>query len=308
MSKIMVTGGAGFIGSHIVDRYINEGNEVIIIDDLSTGKKENINPQARFHHIDIRDKGMEAIFEKERPEIVNHHAAQMDVRRSTENPAFDADVNIIGTINLLENSVKYGVKKFIFASSGGAIYGEQKDFPAGEEHQQFPLSPYGVSKLAGEKYIHYYSKNFGLRYISLRYSNVYGPRQNPEGEAGVVAIFIGRLLKGKEPVINGDGEQTRDYVYVDDVVEANISATRSETEGSFNIGTGIETSVNKILSNLIDITKVDIKGMHGPPKKGEQRISVLDCSKAIKSLGWKPKVTLEDGLRRTVLYFKKTSQ
>lgn len=308
MSKIMVTGGAGFIGSHIVDRYINEGNEVIIIDDLSTGKKENINPQARFHHIDIRDKGMEAIFEKERPEIVNHHAAQMDVRRSTENPAFDADVNIIGTINLLENSVKYGVKRFIFASSGGAIYGEQKDFPAGEEHQQFPLSPYGVSKLAGEKYIHYYSKNFGLRYISLRYSNVYGPRQNPEGEAGVVAIFIGRLLKGKEPVINGDGEQTRDYVYVDDVVEANISATRSETEGSFNIGTGIETSVNKILSNLIDITKVDIKGMHGPPKKGEQRISVLDCSKAIKSLGWKPKVTLEDGLRRTVLYFKKTSQ
>lgn len=304
----MVTGGAGFIGSHIVDRYINEGNEVIIIDDLSTGKKENINPQARFHHIDIRDKGMEAIFEKERPEIVNHHAAQMDVRRSTENPAFDADVNIIGTINLLENSVKYGVKRFIFASSGGAIYGEQKDFPAGEEHQQFPLSPYGVSKLAGEKYIHYYSKNFGLRYISLRYSNVYGPRQNPEGEAGVVAIFIGRLLKGKEPVINGDGEQTRDYVYVDDVVEANISATRSETEGSFNIGTGIETSVNKILSNLIDITKVDIKGMHGPPKKGEQRISVLDCSKAIKSLGWKPKVTLEDGLRRTVLYFKKTSQ
>lgn len=308
MSKIMVTGGAGFIGSHIVDRYINEGNEVIIIDDLSTGKKENINPQARFHHIDIRDKGMEAIFEKERPEIVNHHAAQMDVRRSTENPAFDADVNIIGTINLLENSVKYGVKRFIFASSGGAIYGEQKDFPAGEEHQQFPLSPYGVSKLAGEKYIHYYSKNFGLRYISLRYSNVYGPRQNPEGEAGVVAIFIGRLLKGKEPVINGDGEQTRDYVYVDDVVEANISATRSETEGSFNIGTGIETSVNKILSNLIDITKVDIKGIHGPPKKGEQRISVLDCSKAIKSLGWKPKVTLEDGLRRTVLYFKKTSQ
>lgn len=304
----MVTGGAGFIGSHIVDRYINEGNEVIIIDDLSTGKKENINPQARFHHIDIRDKGMEAIFEKERPEIVNHHAAQMDVRRSTENPAFDADVNIIGTINLLENSVKYGVKRFIFASSGGAIYGEQKDFPAGEEHQQFPLSPYGVSKLAGEKYIHYYSKNFGLRYISLRYSNVYGPRQNPEGEAGVVAIFIGRLLKGKEPVINGDGEQTRDYVYVDNVVEANISATRSETEGSFNIGTGIETSVNKILSNLIDITKVDIKGIHGPPKKGEQRISVLDCSKAIKSLGWKPKVTLEDGLRRTVLYFKKTSQ
>lgn len=306
--RILVTGGAGFIGSHIVDRYINEGNEVIIIDDLSTGKKENINPQARFHHIDIRDKGMEAIFEKERPEIVNHHAAQMDVRRSTENPAFDADVNIIGTINLLENSVKYGVKRFIFASSGGAIYGEQKDFPAGEEHQQFPLSPYGVSKLAGEKYIHYYSKNFGLRYIALRYSNVYGPRQNPEGEAGVVAIFIGRLLKGKEPVINGDGEQTRDYVYVDDVVEANISATRSETEGSFNIGTGIETSVNKILSNLIDITKVDIKGIHGPPKKGEQRISVLDCSKAIKSLGWKPKVTLEDGLRRTVLYFKKTSQ
>ncbi|MBI5198902.1 MAG: SDR family oxidoreductase [Nitrospirae bacterium] len=304
MSKVIVTGGAGFIGSHIVNRYINEGHEVIVIDDLSTGKKENINPRARFHHIDIRDKGMEAIFEKEMPEIVNHHAAQMDVRRSTENPAFDADINIIGTINLLENSVKYGVKRFIFASSGGAIYGEQKDFPAGEEHQQFPLSPYGVSKLAGEKYIHYYSKNFGLRYISLRYSNVYGPRQNPEGEAGVVAIFIGRLLKGKEPVINGDGEQTRDYVYVDDVVHANVRATIGDSDGFLNIGTGIETSVNTLLKKLIEVTGTDIKGIHGPPKKGEQRRSVIDCGRAKRLLGWEPEISLEQGLSKTVDYFR----
>lgn len=306
MSKIVVTGGAGFIGSHVVERYIEDGHEVIIIDNLSTGKKENLNPRARFYNIDIRDKGILKIFEEERPEVVNHHAAQMDVRISTENPIFDAEVNILGTINLLENSVRFGVKRFIFASSGGAIYGEQKDFPAGEDHPNFPLSPYGVSKLAGEKYLHYYSETFGLKYISLRYSNVYGPRQNPEGEAGVVAIFIGRILKGKEPVVNGDGEQTRDYIYVDDVVEANIRATLVEAEGPFNIGTGIETSVNTILRKLIDISEVDIRGIHGPPKKGEQRRSVLDCTKVKRLLRWEPEITLQEGLRRTVLYFRTT--
>jgi len=305
MSKIIVTGGAGFIGSHIVDRYIREGHEVVVIDDLSTGKKENINPRARFYNIDIRDNRIRDIFEKERPEIINHHAAQMDVRRSTEDPFFDAEVNILGTINLLENSIRYGVKRFIFASSGGAVYGEQVDFPAKEDHPNLPLSPYGVSKLAGEKYIYYYSANFGLEYVSLRYSNVYGPRQNPEGEAGVVAIFIGRLLSGKEPVINGDGEQTRDYVYVDDVVEANIRAILSDAGGEFNIGTGIETTVNTILTRLIDITRIDIKGIHGPPKRGEQRRSVLDYNRARGLLGWEPKVTLDEGLRRTVLYFRK---
>lgn len=307
MAKILVTGGAGFIGSHIVDRYIKEGHEVVVIDNLSTGKKENINPQARFYRIDIRDREILNIFEQERPDVVSHHAAQMDVRRSTEKPVFDAEVNILGTINLLENSVKSGAKKFIFASSGGAIYGEQMEFPATEDHHELPLSPYGVSKLAGEKYLHYYSENFGLKYTSLRYSNVYGPRQNPEGEAGVVAIFIGRLLKRKEPVINGDGEQTRDYIYVDDIVEANIRATTGETEGPFNIGTGIETSVNTILRHLTDIAGMNIQGTHGPPKKGEQRRSVIDCSKAIRLLAWKPEVTLEEGLRRTVHYFKTVS-
>jgi UDP-glucose 4-epimerase len=302
--KIAVTGGAGFIGSHVVDRYIEAGHEVIVIDNLSTGKKENINPRARFYHSDIRDEGIEAIFRKERPEIVNHHAAQMDVRKSTEDPLFDAEVNILGTINLLENAVRFGVKRFIFASSGGAIYGEQTEFPAGEDHLNLPLSPYGVSKLAGEKYLHYYSETFGLKYISLRYSNVYGPKQNPDGEAGVVAIFIGRLLKGKEPVVNGDGEQTRDYVYVDDVVEANIRATLGEAEGLFNIGTGIETSVNILLNRLIDIAKVNIRGINGPPRKGEQRRSVLGCEKAVRILGWEPKTTLEEGLHRTVLYFR----
>lgn len=302
--KIIVTGGAGFIGSHVVDRYINDGYEVIVIDNLSTGKKENINPHARFYNIDIRDKEIEAIFKKERPEIVNHHAAQMDVRLSTEDPIFDAEVNIIGTINLLENSVRYGIKRFIFASSGGAIYGEQRYFPAKEDHPNLPLSPYGASKLAGEKYLHYYSETFGLKYISLRYSNVYGPRQNPEGEAGVVAIFIGKLLKGEEPIINGDGEQTRDYIYVDDVVEANIKATLKEAKGPFNIGTGIETSVNKILKNLIDIMATNAKGIHGPPKKGEQRRSVLDCSEAVRLLGWSPQIRLEEGIRRTVSYFR----
>lgn len=306
MPKIIITGGAGFIGSHVVDKYIEYGHEVVVIDNLSTGKEENINPRARFYNIDIRDREIETIFKKERPEIVNHHAAQMDVRRSTENPVFDAEVNILGTINLLENSIKYGVKRFIFASSGGAVYGEQRDFPAKEDHPNFPLSPYGISKLAGEKYLHYYSETYGLSYISLRYSNVYGPRQNPEGEAGVVAIFIGRILRGNEPIINGDGEQTRDYIYVDDIVKANIKATEGKVKGPFNIGTGIETSVNTLLSQLIEITGVNMKGIHGPPKKGEQRRSVLYCAKARRLLGWEPEVGLEEGLRRTILYFRKS--
>lgn len=302
--KIAVTGGAGFIGSHIVDRYMEAGHEVIVIDNLSTGKKENINPHARFYHIDIRDKGVEAIFDKERPEVVNHHAAQMDVRRSTEDPFFDAEINILGTINLLENSIKYGVKRFIFASSGGAVYGEQRDFPAKEDHPNYPLSPYGISKLAGEKYLHCYSEISGLSYISLRYSNVYGPRQNPEGEAGVVAIFIGRILNGKEPIVNGDGEQTRDYIYVDDVVGANMRAILTDEKGEFNIGTGVETSVNILLRKLIDIMNIDIKAIHGPPKKGEQRRSVLDCAKARNLLGWKPEISLDRGLSMTVDYFR----
>lgn len=305
MSKVLVTGGAGFIASHIADRYISEGYDVVVVDDLSSGKVENLNPKAVFYKIDIRDKGISAIFEKERPEIVNHHAAQMDVRRSVADPVFDAEVNILGMLNLLQNSVRYGAKKFVFASSGGAVYGEQDIFPAPESHQTNPVSPYGISKLAGEKYLFYYKEVHGLDYVALRYANVYGPRQNPHGEAGVVAIFTTKLLKGEQPFINGDGKQTRDYVYVRDVVEANWQATIRDFCGPVNIGTGVETDVNELFMNLVKLTGSDAKEVHGPAKAGEQKRSVIDNRKASDVLGWKPKVELDEGLRETVEFFKK---
>lgn len=305
MPKVLVTGGAGFIASHIADRYISEGYDVVVVDDLSSGKVENLNPKAVFYKIDIRDKGISAIFEKERPEIVNHHAAQMDVRRSVADPVFDAEVNILGMLNLLQNSVRYGAKKFVFASSGGAVYGEQDIFPAPESHQTNPVSPYGISKLAGEKYLFYYKEVHGLDYVALRYANVYGPRQNPHGEAGVVAIFTTKLLKGEQPVINGDGRQTRDYVYVRDVVEANWQATIRDFCGPVNIGTGVETDVNELFMNLVKLTGSDAKEVHGPAKAGEQKRSVIDNRKASDVLGWRPKVELDEGLRETVEFFKK---
>lgn len=305
MPKVLVTGGAGFIASHIADRYISEGYDVVVVDDLSSGKVENLNPKAVFYKIDIRDKGISAIFEKERPEIVNHHAAQMDVRRSVADPVFDAEVNILGMLNLLQNSVRYGAKKFVFASSGGAVYGEQDIFPAPESHQTNPVSPYGISKLAGEKYLFYYKEVHGLDYVALRYANVYGPRQNPHGEAGVVAIFTTKLLKGEQPVINGDGKQTRDYVYVRDVVEANWQATVRDFCGPVNIGTGVETDVNELFMNLVKLTGSDAKEVHGPAKAGEQKRSVIDNRKAGDLLGWRPKVKLDEGLRETVEFFKK---
>jgi len=303
--KILVTGGAGFIGSHVVDLFIREDYEVVIVDDLSTGKKENLNPEARFYQLDIRDPGLEEIFRMERPDYVNHQAAQIDVRRSVSDPIFDAGVNILGTINLLQNCIKYKVKKVIFASSGGAIYGEQEIFPAPEDHPLRPVSPYGITKLVGEYYLRYYKNIYGLDYVSLRYANVYGPRQDPFGEAGVVAIFIQRMLDGGQPVINGDGEQTRDFVYVEDVARANLLALKNNTgEDVFNIGTGVETSVNQIFHILRGILHIDIKELHGPPKKGEQRRSVIDPSRARDMLGWRPHVDLMEGLGLTANFFK----
>lgn len=305
---ILVTGGAGFIGSHVADAYINLGHNVIIVDDLSSGNMRNVNSKAKFIQLDIRDKSLQNIFERERIDVVNHHAAQMDVRRSVDDPMFDASVNVIGGLNLLECCRRFGVKKFIFASTGGAIYGDQDRFPAAENHPLRPLSPYGITKLATEKYLFYYNAVFGLQYINLRYTNVYGPRQNPHGEAGVVAIFTSKMLIGAQPIINGDGKQTRDYVYVKDVVESNIAALSYSDSDIFNIGTGIETDVNLLFTMLRELTKSNCEKKRGPPKHGEQQRSVIDASKAKKLLGWQPQYTLREGLRETVEYFKANPQ
>ncbi len=305
--RILVTGGAGFIGSHTVDGYIEQGHDVVVIDDLSTGKAENVNQRASFVKVGIEDPAVEEIFREHNPEVLNHHAAQMDVRRSVENPLFDAGVNLLGTLNLLQNCVKYDVKKVVFASSGGTVYGEQEKFPADEEHPLKPLSPYGVSKLAGEKYLYFYKMAHGLDYTALRYANVYGPRQNPHGEAGVVAIFIQKLLSGEQPVINGDGLQTRDFIYVEDVAQANIVALEGDKSGEFNIGTGIETDINTVFRKLLEITGIDAEEVHAPAKPGEQQRSAIDNGKAREILNWNPGISLEDGLKKTVDFFQTRS-
>lgn len=298
--KILVTGGAGFIGSHVADACVAAGHTVVIVDDLSMGKEENVNRAATFYKIDIRDRQIAEVFRNEKFNIVMHHAAQMDVRKSVQDPLFDASVNILGTINLLENARATGVRKFMFASTGGAIYGEQERFPADEDHPLRPLSPYGIAKLAVEKYLYCYREVHGLPFISLRYANIYGPRQNPHGEAGVVAIFGQKMLDGERPVINGDGSQTRDYTYVDDIVRANMLALEYDRSEIFNVGTGIETDVNQLFRSLRDLTGVKCAEEHGPAKKGEQQRSVLDSSRIRNALGWTPNVTLQEGLDRTV--------
>jgi len=303
--KILVTGGAGFIGSHIVDEYIKLGHQVSIIDDLSTGRKMNINPAAKFYEADIRDAvKVKEIFEKEKFDVMNHHGAQMDVRKSVEDPVYDASVNIVGVLTLLECCLKTGVKRVLFASSGGAIYGEQDYFPADELHPTRPISPYGVAKLTTEQYLFYYKAVYGIDSVSLRYANIYGPRQNPEGEAGVVAIFTTKLLAGRQPIINGDGKQTRDYVFVGDVVRANVLALNFEGSNIFNIGTGIESDVHQLFCHIKTSTKSSAEEKHGPAKKGEQLRSVLSSAKIEGKLGWRPTVSLEEGLRRTVEYFR----
>jgi UDP-glucose 4-epimerase len=304
--KILITGGAGFIASHIVDAYIQLNHEVYIIDDLSTGQARNINSSAKVYTVDIADPKAGRLIAEIQPHVLNHHAAQMDVRRSVADPAFDARVNIIGFINLLEACKDTGVKRVIFSSSGGAVYGDREPIPATEAHETLPLSPYGVSKLTGELYLGYYSMAFGLPYVALRYANVYGPRQSTKGEAGVVAIFISQLLAGKNPVINGDGKQTRDYVFVGDVVRANIAALDSESIGAVNIGTGKETDVVTLCELLREGVGSRVKPVHGPAKLGEQRRSCLDTSLASAVFGWRPEVTLEEGLRRTIAYYRES--
>lgn len=303
--KILVTGGAGFIASQIADAFIENGHQVVILDDLSTGFEKNINPKAKFLKANICDKSLDKLFEAEKFDVVNHHAAQMDVRRSVKDPEFDATTNILGTINLLQNCVKYGVKKFMFASTGGAVYGEQDYFPADEKHPQQPKSPYGISKLAVEKYLYFYNSEYKLNYSILRYANIYGPRQNPFGEAGVVAIFSTRLLKGEQPIINGHGKQTRDYVFVGDVVKANLLALNDDATDIYNVGTGLETDVNQLFHYINNITKANKEEMHGPAAAGEQLRSVITSEKLFKKFGWRPSTKLEDGLKVTVDYFRK---
>ena len=302
--KILVTGGAGFIASQVADAFINEGNEVFILDNLSTGFEKNVNPKAKFIKDDITNKNLTSLFEKEKFDVVNHHAAQMDVRRSVADPAFDANTNIIGTINILQNCIKTGVKKFMFASTGGAVYGEQNYFPADESHPTSPLSPYGISKLAVEKYLYFYHAQYKLNYTILRYANIYGPRQNPFGEAGVVAIFSNKLLKGEQPVINGSGLQTRDYVFVGDVVKANLMALKDEQSDIYNIGTGKETNVNELYGMLNRFIGKGQIEKHGPAAPGEQMRSVITSDKLYKKFGWRPSTTIEEGLKKTVEFFK----
>jgi len=302
--KILVTGGAGFIASQIADVYIEEGHNVTVIDDLSTGFEENINPAAKFVKLSITDPNIIDLFRKEKFDLVNHHAAQIDVRKSVSDPLFDANTNILGTINLLQSCVKTGVKKIIFASTGGAIYGEQDYFPADEAHPTSPISPYGITKLTIEKYLYFYHLEHKLDYTILRYANVYGPRQNPFGEAGVVAIFANKLLKGKQPVINGSGEQTRDYVFVKDVVKANLLAVKDKQSDIYNVGTATETNVNKIYKILNDTIGNGQEEKHGPAAAGEQQRSVITSEKLYKKFNWKPATSIKEGLEKTVNYFR----
>ena len=302
--KVLVTGGAGFIGSHLVDRLVLEGHDAVVVDNLATGKRRNINRAARFYKMDIQSWRLERVFRNERPNVVMHLAAQMDVRKSVEDPMFDAQVNVLGTLNVLQQAVKHGVRKVIFSSSGGAIYGEQETYPAAETHVMKPLSPYGLSKLCGEQYLSYFQRVSGLQAVSLRYANVYGPRQDPEGEAGVVAIFIQKMLNNEQAVINGNGRQTRDFVFVDDVVEANLAMMGQETQGTYNVGTGVETSINDLFRILVQHTGSNSKEVHGPAKKGEQARSVIDSTKLRQEVSWDPKADLSEGLKKTVEYFR----
>jgi UDP-glucose 4-epimerase len=304
--RILVTGGAGFIGSHTVDALVAAGaHEVSVLDGLSSGKREQVNPAARFYEADLRNaEAIAPIFEREKPEVNYHLAAQMDVRRSVADPAFDAGINLVGFLNLMEAARRNGLRRVVFASTGGAIYGEQEQFPCDEEHPRRPVSPYGVAKLATEAYLFFYKVQYGIDYVAMRYANVYGPRQDPHGEAGVVAIFCGRMLEAKPSTIFGDGKQTRDYVFVGDVARANVAALGAKASGAFNIGTGVETSVNQLYQALASAAGVKTPPSYAAERPGEQRRSVISPARAAQVLGWRPEVALDAGLKRTFTFFK----
>jgi UDP-glucose 4-epimerase len=302
--KVLVTGGAGFIGSHVVDQLIEAGHDVVVVDSLITGRKSNLNPKARFYQVDIRSPELKQVFEAERPEVVDHHAAQMDVRKSVSDPIYDADVNILGTLNLLNLCVEFKVRKVIYISSGGAAYGEPIYLPCDEKHPVQPLCPYGATKYMTELYLYMYKQTYGLDYSVIRYPNVYGPRQDPHGEAGVVAIFTGQMLKCEPVRIFGSGEQVRDFVYVADCARANVLLLNQGGGEVYNLGYGIGTSINQVFDALKKITQYPHEAMYAPAKPGETFKIYLDASKAGQQLGWEPSADLEEGLTRTVAYFK----
>ncbi len=316
--KILVTGGAGFIGSHIVDLLIARGHDVIVVDNLSTGKKEDINKQARFYQIDINDSDLKNVFKVEKPEYIFHQAAQISVSNSVKFPRMDAQCNIMGLLNLLEFSIQNKIKGVVFASSGGTVYGEPATYPINETNTLSPKSPYGISKMTSEYYLDFYFNQYHLNYISLRYGNVYGPRQDPDGEAGVIAIFIRKMLRGEIPVINGDGEYIRDYVYVEDVANACLLSMENMLKlselrrnglfkkpfNSFNVASGKGVSVNQLYSYLKKIMKSTILANYGLPRPGDLRKNILDCALAGEYLSWSPRYHLQEGLKKTVKWFK----
>ncbi|MFA9261889.1 MAG: NAD-dependent epimerase/dehydratase family protein [Undibacterium sp.] len=308
--RILISGGAGFIGSHVADALIERGHRVTIVDDLSSGSLENVNRRAKFYKFDIGNrKRLEKVFEKVQPEAVFHFAAQIQVRASVDDPMTDATTNILGSLSLIELAAKYEVKKFIFSSTGGAMYDERAPRPTPESIPAAPLSPYGIAKLSIEHYLRFFHTVRKLPSVVLRYANVYGPRQNPHGEAGVISIFLDRMLAGTSPTIHGDGTATRDYVYVGDVVQANILALDSEiTQGVFHIGTGVETSVNDIFRMLNWQFGKVFEEVHGPAKPGESAASALAARQAQEKLGWEPKVALAEGLVATATWFKARSR
>lgn len=303
--RVLVTGGAGFIGSHIVDAFLAEGHTVSVLDDLSTGKESNLDSRAHFYLADLRDAAaLERVFDAERPEIISHQAAKADVRESMQKPALYADVNILGSINLLEQARRVGTKKIIYAGTGGATYGEPRQLPVTEDHPVNPLDPYGASKHHVEHYLFLYNYNYGLKYAVLRYPNVYGPRQNPFGEAGVIAIFLYKMILAETPTINGTGEKQRDFCYAGDVARANVLAVDKGDNQIFNIGSGKGTSINELYAMLQQASGFQRPANHAPDKPGEVNKIYLDPSKARRELGWEARVSLDEGLRQTVEWLR----